>query len=200
MTAALSGFFNAAWRTGTRNNPRLLAFSYQKAASMTAHPKKRLLALLLCLAISGAAAGCGALPLTLAGALPVIVSSAGGGVAYTVTNIAYKTFSYPIDDVEDATEQALGKMKITPVERIDNEDGFRIVARTKKLDIYIDVEKITPATTKIKVNAKQGVIFKDKATATEIIEQTNAFLESTDESESASGEHIQRFERQPLML
>jgi hypothetical protein len=121
--------------------------------------------------------GCGALPIALTALIPVVVSGAGGGVAYTITNIAYKTFSYPINEVEAANHKALGKMHIVVVERSEEEDWVQIAAVTKRLRIYISLEQITPTTTKIKVNAKRGMVFKDKATATEIIEQTERILE-----------------------
>lgn len=117
--------------------------------------------------------GCGALPVTLTGVLPMVVSGAGGGVAYTVTNVAYKTFSYPIEMVEGGVHAALERMEIKEVDTEVVEDGVEITARTKKLRIYLTLEKITATTTKLKVNAKRGALLKDKSTATEIIEQVD---------------------------
>lgn len=119
-------------------------------------------------------AGCAAAPL----AIPIAISAGGGGVAYTVTNVAYKTVSHPVKKVETATRGTLKKMAILEEKRELSDDGvLRITAKTEKLDIYIDLEKITPATTKIKVNAVRSVVFKDKATATEIIEETEKVLD-----------------------
>ena len=73
-------------------------------------------------------AGCGALPVTITALIPSVLSGAGGGVAYTVTNIAYKTFSYPIEEVEGANRMALEKMGIEAVERKHKED--RLVSRS----------------------------------------------------------------------
>ncbi len=132
--------------------------------------RKKLPALLLIVFL----AGCEVLPL----AVPFMVSGAGGGAAYTITNVAYKTFSYPIKKVENATRNALKKMAIKEVKREGNNDGtVRITASTERLRIYIDLESITPATTKISVNAKRNAVLKDKATATEIIEQTERGLD-----------------------
>jgi NADPH:quinone reductase-like Zn-dependent oxidoreductase len=117
------------------------------------------------------------MPIALTAVIPVLLSGAGGGVAYTITNIAYKTFSYPINEVEAANHEALKKMHIEEIERSEEEDWVQITAATKRLKIYIEFERITPTTTKIKVNAKRGMVFKDKATATEIIEQTERILE-----------------------
>ena len=125
-------------------------------------------------------AGCGTLPVTITALIPSVLSGAGGGVAYTVTNIAYKTFTYPIEEVEGANRMALEKMGIEAVERKHKEDRVKLKAETKRLTIYITLESITPVTTKIKVNAKRMGILKDKSTATELIEQTGWFLEAVE--------------------
>lgn len=133
----------------------------------------KLKTLILLLALS--LAGCAAAPL----AIPLAISAGGGGVAYTVTNIAYKTVSHPVKRVETATRGTLKKMAIVEEKKELSEDGvLMITAKTEKLDIYIELEKITPATTKIKVNAVRSVVFKDKATATEIIEETEKVLDA----------------------
>lgn len=107
----------------------------------------------------------------------VAVSGAGLGIAYTVTNVAYKTFSFPLDQVHKATTLALKKMDVTIGDNSENEKGRKIKAYTEDLEIIIDLEPITSTCTKMKVNAKKGLLFKDKATATEVIYQTNKILE-----------------------
>jgi len=115
--------------------------------------------------------------LLLSGCTSVLITGASAGVAYTVTNVAYKTIVSPIDQVEFATRLALMKMRIKYLERIDTEDGVMIIAETSELDIYINLEKITPKTTKISVDAEKNIVVKDKATAVAIIEETEAMLE-----------------------
>ncbi len=121
--------------------------------------------------------GCGVLPVSVAAVIPLFVSAGGGGVAYTVTNVAYQTFSYPLKDVENAVHVALKKMEIGEFGKEEIEDGLEIQAATKKLHIYISMEMITPATTKVKVNAKRGTFLKDKATAKEILVQVGKVIE-----------------------
>jgi len=105
-------------------------------------------------------------------AVPATVSGSAAGVDYTFTNIAYKTISYPVADVEAALFKALRKMDIKTL-KLKAEDGkVSVTAVTAQLDVYIDLERVTPTVTSIKVNAKKGLFFKDKATATEIIVQT----------------------------
>ena len=121
--------------------------------------------------------GCGALPVSVAALIPVFVSAGGGGVAYTVTSVAYQTFSYSFEEVDGAVHSALKKMEIGEFGSEEFEDGLEISAATKKLKIYVTLEKITPATTKVKVNAKRGTFLKDKATAKEILVQVGRALE-----------------------
>lgn len=118
--------------------------------------------------------GCELLPLA---ASPIIVSGAGGGVAYTMTNVAYKTVSYPINSVEASLKKALKKMGIKEGERKSTDGVVTIKTKTEKLVIKIELERVTPKTTRIKVDAREGLILKDKATATEIINQTEKDLD-----------------------
>lgn len=116
--------------------------------------------------------GCALMPFAGAAA----VSSGAAGVNYSFTNVAYKTISYPVADVEAALHKALKKMSMKTTKRKATAGVVSITAVTNYLDIDIDLEKITPTATNIKVNAKRGVFFKDKATATEIIVQTEKNL------------------------
>ncbi len=121
-----------------------------------------------------APSGCTLTPL----AVPAAVSGGAAGVNYTLTNVAYKTMSYPLADVEAALHRALKKMDIKETERKAEEGKVSIAAAAGSLNIYIDLEKITKTETSIKVNAKKELFLKDKATATEIIVQTEKSLEA----------------------
>jgi hypothetical protein len=107
----------------------------------------------------------------------VLVAGASGGIAYTFTNVAYKTILAPIDQVEFANRLALIKMGIRYVESTETEDGEQIIAETSELRITIELERITPETTRISVNARKNIVIKDKSTAAAIIEETEAMLE-----------------------
>ncbi|MEW6116637.1 MAG: DUF3568 family protein [Nitrospirota bacterium] len=111
------------------------------------------------------------------GCASLLITGASGGVAYTYTNIAYKTVCYPVDKVVSAMNRALKKMGIREVEHTKENNEIAIKAATTSLTIYIDLEKITAKSTKIVVDARKKVVLKDKATAMEIIEQTIRILE-----------------------
>jgi len=108
-------------------------------------------------------------------AVPAAVSGCAIDVNYTFTNIAYKTVCYPFADVEVALTKVLTKMDIKETKRKSEDGKISVIALAGKLDIYIDIEKVTPTVTNIKVNAKKGVFLKDKAMATEIIVQTEKY-------------------------
>ena len=114
--------------------------------------------------------------LLLSGCASVLLAGASGGVAYSITNIAYKTIPYPIDQVDFANRLALMKMGIKYVDVIKTENRARIFAETYELKIYIDLDKITPKSTKISVDAKKNFLLKDKSTAEAIIDGTEAML------------------------
>lgn len=121
--------------------------------------------------------GCTVLPVALPLAFPLLVTGARGGINYTVTNTAYKTFSHPMVEVEESAHSAIRRMQIDELSTEEVTDGVKITAFTRKLNIHITLESITPATTKVKVNAKRGPVLKDKATAAEIIRQMEGVLE-----------------------
>lgn len=114
--------------------------------------------------------------LLLSGCASILIAGASGGVAYSLTNIAYKTIPCPIEQVEFANRLALMKMGIKYVEAVKTENRSRIFAETSELKITIDLNKITPKSTKISVDAKKNVLLKDKSTAEAIIDETEAML------------------------
>ncbi len=140
-----------------------------------AKPVKRLFLLLLIALVSFVLgpAGCAALGLTV----PVAAAGGAAGVNYSLTNNAYKTMSYSLADVEAALHRSLQKMKIkeTATDREEGKVGISAIAGD--LAIRVELEKITPAVTRIEVSAKKDVVIKDKATAAEIIVQTENNLE-----------------------
>ncbi len=110
-------------------------------------------------------------------AVPAAVSGGAAGVNYTFTNIAYKTISHPVADVETALSEALKKMDIQQTERKEEEGKVSITAVAGNLDIDISLEKVTKTETNIRVDAKKDVFVKDKAMATEIIVKTEKILD-----------------------
>lgn len=113
----------------------------------------------------------------LSGCTAIALTGAGVGVSYTLSNVAYRSFSSPVDRVHHATIAALNKMDIKIINDSSSGDGRTITAATKELDIVINLEKVTSKTTQVKVDARKSVLLKDKATAAEIINQVGKILE-----------------------
>jgi hypothetical protein len=97
------------------------------------------------------------------------------GVHHTLSGIAYRTFAAPLPKVRSAVMVALDHMaiKVDGKEKIEN--GERIKARAADRNIEIELESISPKTTRMRSTARSGV-FMDAATATEIIIQTEKAL------------------------
>jgi hypothetical protein len=81
------------------------------------------------------------------------------------------------------------------------EQGKVIAATGNDREIEVELEVISSNATRIRTVAKQGVFFKDQATATEIISQTEKFLDmdvataigrGPREAAKAAGEGVKR--------
>lgn len=111
--------------------------------------------------------GCAGVALTAAGV--------GGGVAasHHMGGMAYRTFTAPIPKVRSAVFTALKRMEIR-VGRTEKTDlGERVIAKASDRTVEIELESLTPNTTRIRaVVSKEGGVLVDAATAIEIINQT----------------------------
>jgi len=117
------------------------------------------------LGTQGCAAG-----LTLVGT--GVGTSGSSGVSYSLDSIVYKTFTTPVENLQDATLTTLQRMDITIQENEPSEAGRRITAVAGDRDIEIELDRLTTKVSRMRVNAKQGWLLRDRATATEIILQT----------------------------
>ena len=118
--------------------------------------------------------GCAAVGMTLFGVGAGVAT--GTSVSYTLDGIAYRTFTAPISQVEGATRTALDRMGIKIEGTSKTDQGKAIKAISNDRQIEIELEMVSPKTTRIRTVARQGIFFKDRATATEIIMQTERVL------------------------
>ena len=130
--------------------------------------------LLLCGLLSTLLSGCAAVGLTLFGVGAGVAT--GTSVSYTLDGVAYRTFTAPLPQVESATLAALNRMGIKVEGTAKTEQGKAIKATGNERQIEVELEVISSNTTRIRTVAKDGVFFKDRATATEIILQTERVL------------------------
>lgn len=115
--------------------------------------------------------GCAAVALT---ALGVGMAT---GVGHTLGGMVYKTFTTPQAQVKRATLGALQRMQVKVVKSERNGSTEVIIGKAGDREIEIELEALTPATTRMKVTAKQeSGILRDGATATEVILQTEKLV------------------------
>jgi uncharacterized protein DUF3568 len=100
----------------------------------------------------------------------------GTAVSYTMDGIAYRTFTAPLPEVERATLMALNDMGMEVDGAEQTDEGKAIKAKGADRQIEIELQAISSKTTRLRTVAKQGWFFKDRATATEIILQTERIL------------------------
>ena len=129
----------------------------------------RLLAIgLLLLSLSGCAVA--------VTAIGTVATGLTYGAEYVLTTPVSKTTTYEYDQIKKGLLVALCRMQI-PVEKVSEiDDGEEIVANADELKIKIQLKEITPCVTRIKVKAVKG-LGRDKATASEIVQQTEEITE-----------------------
>ena len=119
--------------------------------------------------------GCAGVGLTLFGVGAGV--SSGTGVSYTLDSIAYKTFAAAETDLRAATAQTLRRMAIDVTDTQKTETGTEITAIAGDRTVEIEIDRITPKTSRMRVVVKKGWLFRDRATAGEIIVQTTDTLD-----------------------
>jgi len=112
---------------------------------------------------------CDPLTLTVAGV------GASAGVQHTMSGIVYRTLASPLPEVRDAARAALVKMEIKINGRYRIWTGEEFLGTAGDREISVQMEALTPKTTRIKVTARSGLIY-DSATAIEIANQTEKAL------------------------
>ena len=129
--------------------------------------------------------------LSLSGCQPLALSLVGAGAGtalrYGIDGVAYRTFTAPADVVKQASLGALERMGLTLDSTDTFEGGEVIYARSINRTIEIEVEPISAKATRVRIAAKNGSIFYDNATASEIVAQTERLLEAAGRSTASAG-------------
>lgn len=113
--------------------------------------------------------GCQSLALTAAGI------GASTGINHIISGIVARTYTEPYPKVRQAALGSISRMgmKVDSVEK--NTYGEVIKAKTRDRDVEIELEAISPSTTRVVATAKNGLLY-DGATASEIVHQTTRRL------------------------
>ena len=106
--------------------------------------------------------------------LTAVGVGATAGVQHTLSGIVYRTFSAPLPKVRQAVLDALKQMEIKVKKHNLIWTGEEILATAADRQISIELEVITPKTTRIKVITHAMIM--DSATSMEIVSQTEKAL------------------------
>jgi Protein of unknown function (DUF3568) len=136
-------------------------------------PHNGVIGCLLAVVAAPLSSGCAAVALTAGGV------GAAVGVNHTLSGIVYRTFSEPLPKVKRAALTALKQMEIAVDSVEKTKQGELIRAKAANRAIEVEFESLTPKTTRMRVVADSDGFFKDSATATEIILQTERALPAT---------------------
>ena len=123
-----------------------------------------MMGLFLLLTLSGCAAALGA--------LSTLGSGVVGGADYLASEPVSKSVCYNYDRVKKALLVTLCKMVIDVEKVKEIENGEKIYAKAEDLEVVIELKKITPIVTRIKIKAGEGMVKRDNATASEIVQRT----------------------------
>jgi hypothetical protein len=118
--------------------------------------------------------GCAGLPLamfTIAAG-----TGTGAGVGHTLDSITYKTFAVPLTGLGQATVMTLDRLDMPVMEIENTEEGQTITALAGDRTIEVELDRLTTTATRMRVVAKKNFLIRDRATATEIIMQTDRTL------------------------
>jgi hypothetical protein len=122
----------------------------------------------------------GALSLTVTGCIEWLGAAGTGAYVaaeYAMTGTVRKTMCYDFQCTKKALLVALCRMGITAELAREIENGEEITASARDLDIRIELRAVTAKATRVSVNAEKHFLDRDKATAEEIIFQTQMIAE-----------------------
>ena len=116
----------------------------------------------------------------LNGCLEFLGAAGSGAVVtaeYYLSGCVEKTMCFGYNRTKKALLVALCRMKIVADRTIEVEGGEEIHAKANQMQIKVEIREITPCVTRISVRAGDGFLRWDKATAQEILAQTNRVAE-----------------------
>jgi hypothetical protein len=135
---------------------------------------RRALSVLVIATATVALHGCAALALPVFSA--VVGTATGVGVGHALDGITYKTFSAPVGVLSRATVMTLDRLDMPVMDVEHTEAGQSITAQAGDRTIEIELDRLTAITTRMRVVATKSWLVRDRATATEVISQTERTL------------------------
>lgn len=124
--------------------------------------------------LTGLATGCTGIELPALGAAALsagVGNAVRAGTEYTVGGTAYRTFTLSLEDLAAVVRGALERMDL-PITEATAEDA-RLVFVAEGIDrtLRLTFTPISPSLTRLGITVKQGLVRRDRATASEIVAQ-----------------------------
>lgn len=104
-------------------------------------------------------------------------SGAGMGIQHNITGVVSKTYTASLPELRMASLTTLDRMSVTVIDDKQSDEGWVITAKAQDRDISLRLQQLTPGTTRARVAVDNDAIFKDTATAEEILTQTTKALD-----------------------
>lgn len=125
-----------------------------------------------------AALGAAALLLTGCESLAITALGVGAttGISHTSGSISSRTFTASNKKVKAASLAALTRMGAKVENQTQTDTSEIISASYPSRSIEVEIETLSPSTTRVTATAKRGLFVYDAATANEIVEQTGRAL------------------------
>lgn len=149
--------------------------------SISTHFSTRLFRIAICAVMALLLNGCAALAVSLAGA------GAGAGISHQVNGTATRTFSEPLDRVDNAVLLTSKRLKIE-IDSVDAVDSGQITkGKVGDLTVVIELQTLSPNLTRVNVTARKNLLVLDGATAQEIVAQMEHSLTTLASSDNTRG-------------
>ncbi len=141
--------------------------------------RRTIVAVAMATSLAVLATGCAALPLA-AVAGPLLDVGGGAlvktGTEYTASGTARRTFYLPSERVHGAVLEAFRRAQI-PVARDETvRDGEKIVGAVHRRTVRVRLVSLTPVLTAMELDVKRNLFASDKATASELLAETEQVL------------------------
>lgn len=104
-------------------------------------------------------------------------TGAGMGLQHNVTGVVSKTYMASLPELRAAMLGTLERMSVGVEEDKQTEEGWLITGKARDRDISLRLQELTPNTIRARVAVDNDTLFKDTATAEEILAQTSRALD-----------------------
>jgi hypothetical protein len=129
--------------------------------------------------VAGLAAGCTGIELPALGAAALSAgmgNAVRAGTEYTLTGTAYRTFTLSLEDLAAVTRRTLERMDLPITAAEARDERLVLTAEGIERTVRLTFTPISGSVTRLGIAVKQGLVRRDRATASEIVTQIEQTL------------------------